>query len=511
MRLIRNSQKSNTAFRSLGTCVVLVLGLMLQACGGGGGDAGRPPFASAGAGISPFPPDSGGSGGSGSHSASSAFQGVLLRGTGAAASDWSAASCTLARQRNWVKSNLLEDYLFYREMPAIDANSYAGSPVDLFYDLTTNALPAKDRFSFVITQSDADAAFQAGTAIGTGASYVYDGNGRLRVVYVEASGSASGRISRGAQVVSINQTPVGTAGLTQAQFDALFPAAAGGSVTLGVQNPPGSATQELTLANTQFAINPVNVQTVLPGGRTGYLHYTDFSTPSGEQRLAEAFQAFGAAGVTDLVVDLRYNGGGYLFLSSELGYMVGGSRSTGRTFEQLVYNDKRSAENEVIPFLTTRQLDPGRGQVLPALHLQRVFVLATGDTCSASESFISALRGIDVQVVLIGGTTCGKPYGFSQENNCTMAYFPLEFEGRNHKGEVFPVTGIAPTCNVADDLSRPLGDPTEALLAAALTYRDTGACPAPATGTSQRERASAAGLGSGVLGRSPLRQIKLHR
>ncbi len=207
--------------------------------------------------------------------------------------------------------------------------------------------------------------------------------------------------------------------------------------------------------------------------KTGYLHYTDFSAPSGEQRLAEVFQGFKQAGVEELVVDLRYNGGGYLFLASQLAYMVGGAEPRrARRSSRSASTTSAGPKTRRFPSSVFAWAMFGSG--LPALGLKRVFVLATGDTCSASESFISALRGIDIGVVLIGANTCGKPYGFNQQNNCTLSYFALEFEGRNHKGEIFPATGITPTCSVADDLSHPLGHPGEAMLAAALTYPDRG-------------------------------------
>jgi hypothetical protein len=121
------------------------------------------------------------------------------------------------------------------------------------------------------------------------------------------------------------------------------------------------------------------------------------------------------------------------------------------------------------------------------LNLRRVSVLTSGSTCSASESFINALRGIDVDVVLVGGATCGKPYGFSQENNCTLAFFGLEFEGRNDKGATTPLTGIAPTCTATDDLDHALGDPAERMLATALAYQLTGSCP-PSTQMAASDR-----------------------
>jgi hypothetical protein len=240
----------------------------------------------------------------------------------------------------------------------------------------------------------------------------------------------------------------------------------------------------LTVASATFGTSPLIVDRVLPGTTTGYLAFNSFATPVGEVQLADAFKRFAAAGVTDLIVDLRYNGGGFVDIAAQLGYMVAGqAQSSGKVFESLVFNDKRSAENMNIQFVNTVTGLFGNsaraGETLSALNLGRVSVLTSGSTCSASESFIGALRGIDIDVVLVGGTTCGKPYGFTQANNCTLAFFGLEFEGRNNKGAVTPVTGIPATCAATDDFDHALGDPAERMLATAISYRLAGSCPAP--------------------------------
>jgi hypothetical protein len=108
-------------------------------------------------------------------------------------------------------------------------------------------------------------------------------------------------------------------------------------------------------------------------------------------------------------------------------------------------------------------------------------VLTTAGTCSASESVINSLRGVDVEVNLIGGQTCGKPYAFTPVPNCGTTYFSIEFQGVNQKGFGDYPDGIAPTCNVPDDLAHEQGDPAEGLLAAALSYRANNACPVSAT------------------------------
>lgn len=460
--------------------LAMVAALLLAGCGGGGGDPGASPF-----------PGSGGSSGGDSIPASSQSAGRLVNSSvsGALPEHWVASTCTADRQRSWVRSIVHEKHLFYRQVPNINPASYTGTPQNLFYELTRFGIPDnRDRFSFVIPQSTASATFEQGQGLGIGATYVYDAQGRLRVAYVEPGSPAAGRLDRGAQIVSVNGAAVGNS-LTSAQIDALYPSAAGGTIALQVRDTPAGVTRSITLTNTTYTIAPVNQSLVLPGN-VGYLHYTDFTTPSGQIQLADTFSTFQTAGIADLIIDLRYNGGGYLAIASQLGHMVAGTRGANRTFERLVYSDKRVRENVSVPFYHRHLNLPGytnprAGQSLPSLNLSRVFVLTTGDSCSASESFINAMKGVDVQVVQIGGTTCGKPYGFTRYPNCTFAYFPIEFEGRNDRNESFPASGITPTCAVPDDLDAPLGLPGEALLDAALSYRATGQCPALVTGQSR--------------------------
>jgi len=144
------------------------------------------------------------------------------------------------------------------------------------------------------------------------------------------------------------------------------------------------------------------------------------------------------------------------------------------------------------------------GQALPYLGLTRVYVLTGGGTCSASEAVMNGLRGVGVEVIQIGSTTCGKPYGFYPVDNCGTTYFTIQFKGANEVGfgdypdGFSPMNStnpgvVVPGCSIADDFTRQLGDPTESRLAAALAYRDGAGCPA------------ATGVGApGVLGKVSL-------
>jgi hypothetical protein len=229
---------------------------------------------------------------------------------------------------------------------------------------------------------------------------------------------------------------------------------------------------------------------ILPGTTVGYVLFNDHIATA-ENLLVQAISDLKAQGATDLLLDIRYNGGGYLAIASELAYMISGPSTAGKPFETLTFNDKHTTTNPVTgqpltptPFLTTTVLSSERTP-LPTLGLSRVFVLTGGGTCSASEAVINGLRGQDIEVIQIGGTTCGKPYAFYPADNCGTTYFSIQLKGVNAKGfgdysDGFTPKGTdlagLPGCQRLDDLTHELGDPDEGLLQAALLYRAAKIC-----------------------------------
>lgn len=243
---------------------------------------------------------------------------------------------------------------------------------------------------------------------------------------------------------------------------------------------------------------PLEFDAATTGGRRfGYVQFNDHAVGAQDQ-LINAFTELKNKGVQDLVLDLRQNSGGFLYIAQTAASMVTGPANSGRVFEQLRYNDRRKAETaqSALLFGSTVQYAESQypaGAPLPQLNLPRVFILTSGRTCSASESIINSLRGIDVQVIRIGTATCGKPYGFRQKNNCGWAFYPIEFQGTNAKGFGDYTTGFAPVCQVQDNGSTP-GGSTDPLLAAARYYIDNGACP---VGTATGAQSAAAPIVSG--------------
>jgi len=314
-------------------------------------------------------------------------------------------------------------------------------------------------------------------------------------------------------VVSINGVSIDDptpAGMTVINEGAFAPRP-GTTYTFAFRDGAGSTRTVALTAGTVTRVPVQNARVLDTGGaRVGYLTFNDH-IESAEGQLVTAFADFARQGVTDLVLDLRYNGGGFLYIASQASYMIaGGARTSGRVFERLRFNRKRVADNNdpanALPFfaLTSGRAHSGTraNQPLPQLNLARVFILTTGGSCSASESIINGLRGIGVTVHLIGATTCGKPFGSVAKDNCGISYFPIEFQGTNDAGFGGFADGFAPTCAAADDLTRPLGDQSEGMLATALALRATGACPAQ--DIVRRQAAHEAGR----LVRSPLRENK---
>ncbi len=422
----------------------------------------------------------------------------------------------------WLRSWTNETYLWNREVvdrdPALFDDRVAYFNVLRTEEITPSGQP-KDNFHFSQPTEDYLAQRNAAPTAGYGAQFIaiMDTPPRdVRVLYtnpgtpaaMEVNGSPN--LIRGSRILEVDGIDAVNA-TGQAEIDALnaglFPPNAGEDHDFLVEDPDGTQ-RAITMTSGMVSTVAVNRTRIIstPTGDVGYLLFNTFSTFASEEELATAISGFAAAGVSDLVLDLRYNGGGLLAVASQLGYMIAGASATaGKTFELLRFNDDAGAFNPVtgelnnpIPFI-----DVGVGfsvdadTPLPSLDLNRVYILTTGRSCSASEAVINGLRGIDVEVVLIGDRTCGKPFGFYPTDNCGETYYTIQFQGVNDKGfgdyadgfiadNAGALFGVrAPGCAVSDDLSTALGDETEDLLEAALEFRASGACPSdPLTATS---------------------------
>ena len=418
-------------------------------------------------------------------------------------------------ENNWLRSWSDDLYLWYGEITDQNPANYATA--DAYFKVlktmaTTTSGAAKDKFHFTYKTSDWEALSQTGVQAGYGAYWVVVVGTPPRDVEVgyidpgtpSPSPAAANGLARGAKVRVIDgvdvvnapdQTSVNTI------VAGLYPSALNENHTFQVLDPGSVTPRTFTLTSASVTSTPVQNVTTLPTARgtAGYLLFNDHLATS-EQLLVNAFTTLQSAGVNDLVLDIRYNGGGYLDIASEVAYMIAGPGPTaGQTFELTQFNSKHATIDPVqmtaiapVPFhAITQGFSTMAGQALPHLDLPRVFVLTGSDTCSASESIINGLRGVGVTVVQIGSTTCGKPYGFYPQDNCGVTYFSIEFRGVNAmnfgdytdgfspQNAPTPTNATVPGCSVADDLTHALGNTAEGRLAAALNYIATpGSCPA---------------------------------
>ncbi|WP_169558539.1 S41 family peptidase [Uliginosibacterium gangwonense] len=419
-------------------------------------------------------------------------------GGGGSSNTTTTTDCSTLGQLRFVRQHVDDKYLFYQYAGTTRPENYPYSPIQYFEDITVNTIPSIDRFSYAIPTSQAYSSLQEGQSMDLGIRGEYDQNNALRISYIEPNSSAAtAGLQRGDQIIAINGSTVTSAGVTQAQYDALFASPSGTYVSITYLHPGNAASTAVNLRTTTYADTPVpfiGVATLGTGGATkkaGYLVFNEHTVPA-EGQLADAFNSLAQANVTDLILDLRYNRGGYTAIASEVAYMIAGSTATSKkVFEYVLHNDKHSAEDYYEPFYNAMGLTTGRyAEKLPALNLSRVYVLTSASTCSASEMIINGLRGIDIPVIIVGGTTCGKPYGMQQADYCGTSYFALQFQTANAKNEGGYISGFTPSCTASDDLAHQLGDSNEQMLSMALNHISTGQC---STGSPSTAIASTAG------------------
>ena len=418
---------------------------------------------------------------------------------------------TATDENNWLRAWTNELYLWYGEVT--DRDPALSTTADYFPLLKTTAITAsgrpKDKFHFTYATDVWVALSQGGVEAGYGAEFAVlapTPPRRIVVAFTEAGSPAFTQLSRGDEILQVDGVDAvngGTAANVTALNAGLFPGATGQAHTFMVRNTAG-ATRTVSMTSASITHVPVPIVTTFntASGQVGYIQFNDHIATA-ETPLKNAISLLDNANVTDLILDLRYNGGGYLDLASELAYMIGNTTLTnGQTFEKIVFNSKNPSRNPVTgenltptPFHRTTQGFAGAGtsnQPLPSLNLNSVYILTGPGTCSASESIINSLRGVNVTVYLIGSTTCGKPYGFYPTDNCGTTYFTIQFRGENavnfgdYSDGFSPANTAAnvgttvPGCSVADDFTHALGDPTEGRIAAALNFRASNnqSCPA---------------------------------
>jgi carboxyl-terminal processing protease len=372
-------------------------------------------------------------------------------------------NCTTLGQCTFVRDVLQSYYYWYKELPNPDPGSFS-SPEAYLEAVRYRTLDSS--FSYITSKAASDAFYSESQFIGFGLSYKRTGDVELRIAQTfPGSPAAETGMDRGDFLVSVNGRTVADL-LQTGDISTIFgPEQVGVTADLAWRTP-GGQDRQATLAKRLVTIPTVSQTAVLDAGssRVGYIHFRNFVQPSVEA-LSTAFTQIRDAGATELVLDLRYNGGGFVSVAQHLAGLVGGPPLVGQIFVQFIHNDKQTSRNTAYRFEAKPQ----------ALGVTRLVVIATRGSASASEAVINGLRPyMDVKVV--GDTTLGKPVGQYGFDFCEKVLYPVSFLVTNALGQADYFNGIPADCAAADDVDHPLADPGEASLAEALYVVRSGRC-----------------------------------
>jgi len=374
------------------------------------------------------------------------------------------ASCSTTSQNLFVRDALEELYLWYRELPTVDAAAY-DSP-EAYLD-AVRYRPLDTSFSYITSRAASDAFYSESQYIGFGLS-TSTAAGELRVLQVfDDSPATEAGLARGARITAIGGVAAEALIADRTVDQAFGPAREGVEVSIAFQTRDGAG-RTATMRKRPVTIPTVSLTRVfdVDGRKVGYVFFRNFVRPS-TAALDAAFASLAEAGVTELILDLRYNGGGLVDVAVHLAGLIGGAATANQVFAEYRHNDRNRRRDETLRFAAPAN----------ALGLSRLVVIAGRASASASELVINGLRPF-VAVTLVGDRTYGKPVGQYVLPFCDKVLAPVAFSMVNANGQGDYFDGLAADCPAGDDIGRDLGDATEASLAEALAVVRTGRCTA---------------------------------
>jgi len=380
-------------------------------------------------------------------------------------------SCSNADQRRFVRDVMRDWYLWNDLLPAQISIGNFASPEELLAFLTTfspddgSGQPI-DRFSF-IDSAAADAAFLGeGLFEGFGFSSRFEAADDLRITRVFADSPAEmNGLARGQRILALN-------GRTIAEIQAADGVSAVFATTpleFTMQDVDGAPLLPVMIEQGIVTIAPIPQSRIIDagGGRmVGYMELAQFISTA-DAEFDTVFAAFLAAGVNDVIIDLRYNGGGLVTTTELLADYLGGEVAENLTFTETRFNADRAANNDRTAVF---------GLLGNSISLSRLVVIASAGTASASEAITNGLEP-HVEVTVVGSTTLGKPVGQIGIEFCEKVIRPTSFQLFNADGFGDYFDGLPADCAATDDLSVGVGADNDPNLVAALGYLETGICP----------------------------------
>lgn len=384
----------------------------------------------------------------------------------------------LGRVNRWVLDSMRQYYYWVDDIPS--GYDYA-QPTEIFFK---NLLSPHDRFSWISNGQDIPAPSNSYFMYGFhyALAEVPGYNGLIGVItLVNPSGAADrAGLKRGDYFTGVNGATITAATIETVKLQLKT----GPQLTLVPakwDNNTWTALPEIHLSVGFAAENPVHFTRTLSAGgiTTGYLFYNSFDEHYDPQ-LLQAIIKLKQAGVSELVLDLRYNAGGSVATSAKLAALLAGNLTGGETY--VIYQGNRHEGRKVRSLqavLNTSGNSAGKqyADLQPnCLHLRRVFILATGATVSAAELIINNL-GPFIPVIQIGETTAGKDeasfliedFRVPKEVNWKMQPTIYKLFNKHNQGAYH--NGLAPAYPIPEIAQLPLhpiGEPGDPLLQKAL-------------------------------------------
>ncbi|MFW2404768.1 MAG: S41 family peptidase [Gammaproteobacteria bacterium] len=368
----------------------------------------------------------------------------------------------------------MEDLYFWNDEPEQDqkyvnlvTSDYADT--DELLDFLRYQPDEFDRnFTRVVPIEEDEQFFGPGQFVGYGFSFFMESVTNEVTITQAFAGSpaAAAGFARGTRILEVDGRTIDDIEAAEGIGEA-FGASEEGVTQTFLLRPPGELPFFTTATKAVVTIDPVPQYKVIDAGglKLGYIEFRSFVSTAAA-KLAEAFATFAAAGVTRVIVDVRYNGGGLVNLADQFASLLAGPGNVGMVASHTRYN----SANAGLDRMTTFTAQPN------SIDLDAIVFITTEDSASATELVINSLEPY-VDVALAGARTFGKPVGQNGVDFCDQRLRLVSFEtvNVNEFGSYFD--GLPVDCPAEDNLSLPVGDEFEDSLATALTRIITGACP----------------------------------
>jgi len=405
------------------------------------------------------------------------------------------SECSNDGQKQFVLDNLYAWYLWNDLLPAnISIADYA-TPEQLVTQVTQNFGPQKatggplDLFSSVGPLAADQQFFGEGKYEGFGFSWrIENDEMRFTRVFVDSPANMVGGFERGQTVVSLNGRTIADIRANEGINAVLDNATVDFEVRElnGTVLPPVSVTQDIV------TIDPVPQARTIDMGAgnppVGYMEFATFISTAHDgvphdgvtnRDFDAVFSSFIAAGVEDVIIDLRYNGGGLVDTANLLGDYLGGFANDGQIFSNTEFNADRAPANNSIDYFARRG---------NSIDINRLIVIASRGTASASELVINGLDPfVTGGVYIVGDNTFGKPVGQVGIDFCEKILRPTAFKKSNAAGFGDYFDGLPVDCAVADDLNFATGADDDPNIVAALSFVNGAGCPVVAAPGGQQK------------------------